>query len=416
MSDNIESRIIGLLSGEINDEHEIASLLQELALLPGGTQILTDHLAMSRGMSQLFKDITPDTDTDKYILQRVEAAGRERTTFQGWGRWFGRGVAGVVLLLSGLFLSDLFDLNLLSIQEDRGWQGEQKMTSSATLDGEREARSTDNPQNIAKAKNHQLASLQATYDSLSIEYNRVLLQKSTPSQIPSIKDSEIRILDFDGVDDCVLIPDEKGEINPGASFTIEAYVRPDNLEGKRWIATYTTPDSGANFLFGFDEGRLRLTTYDRYHISNNLLSDTRLYPGVWYHVVGTQDSGSNTLQVYINGRLEGDLSGGGKLSGGIEPGTISFGGWKEINNKGDKEYFDGLIQKIRIWKQTVTQQDVVRIASQESQNILLNPIEKWSFLNKDVQIPIIINTSKNITNRKFHINGNPKFYDLKKPF
>ena len=184
------------------------------------------------------------------------------------------------------------------------------------------------------------------------------------------------MLEFDGKDDYIIEPDRDAVIAAGASFTVEAYIWPESSEGQQWILTYETPDRGANMLFGLDGGRIRLTCYDRRHVSNNLVGLTHLCPRVWYHVVGVHDVQRDVLRVFVNGRLDGEMT-VGRVDAQRENGRFVLGGREATPGAVPSGLFHGIIREVRFSDKADTQDEIIQTLGRSRNEAHQNVVAYW---------------------------------------
>lgn len=188
---------------------------------------------------------------------------------------------------------------------------------------------------------------------------------------PSLR-HPVNALSFDGQDDYVLVPNHRElQIHPGGSFTIEAWVKSDGWGRWNWVASHATSNENNDFLFGFDNSRMRFITCD---LSNDLFGRTRLTTGKWYHVAGVQDVENGTMKVYLDGELEGTL----RLSGTPETtaGDLFIGAREWYGTGRAVELFDGIIHELRIWRTALSQSQIrdlmkVRLAGGDDDNLVI---------------------------------------------
>jgi O-glycosyl hydrolase len=124
---------------------------------------------------------------------------------------------------------------------------------------------------------------------------------------------------FDGTNGYVSIPDSPS-LHP-TNFTVEAWVRFSSLNsagsggspaGYQYIVF--KQNSQANNFEGIDLGKTRVSGNDYFQFettsasaqSIQVLSATTIATGVWYHVAAVR--GSNFMQLYVNGQLEGQTN------------------------------------------------------------------------------------------------------------
>jgi hypothetical protein len=124
---------------------------------------------------------------------------------------------------------------------------------------------------------------------------------------------------FNGTSSYVQIPNSPG-LRP-TNFTIETWVRFDALDssgsggspaGDQYLVF--KQNSRSSDFEGFDLRKMRVSGGDVFTLvvgsaagqSAQATSSTSISPGVWYHVAAVR--GSNFLQLYVNGQLEGQAS------------------------------------------------------------------------------------------------------------
>ena len=167
----------------------------------------------------------------------------------------------------------------------------------------------------------------------------------------------VNALEFDGQNDYIVVPNGRDlQLHPNGSFTIDAWIRGDRWGRWNWIAAHARSNENNDFLFGFDNGRVRFITCD---LSNDLFGHTRIEPGTWYHVAGVQDVDRGTLRIYVNGELDGEL----RLSGRPErtTGNLFIGARESYGTDRPAEFFDGVIHELRIWRTAMSQEQIREI-------------------------------------------------------
>lgn len=177
----------------------------------------------------------------------------------------------------------------------------------------------------------------------------------------------VNALYFDGQDDYVLVPNAGNlQIHPNGSFTIDAWVKSDEWGRWNWVASHTTSNENNDFLFGFDNGRMRFITCD---LSNDLFGRTKISLGEWHHVAGVQDVERGIMTIYLDGELEGTL----RLSGQPETttGDLFIGARESYGTGRAVEFFNGILHEVRIWRTAMSQtqiKELMHSRSDESEN------------------------------------------------
>lgn len=103
-------------------------------------------------------------------------------------------------------------------------------------------------------------------------------------------------LDFDGVDDAILVPSGVASVGQGP-FTIECWFKAHNFAGRRGLVTKT---QNSEYGFFVSDGVLTFSNHLGGHYRNNRVADA-LEVGSWHHVAAVYDG--NATRVYLDGRL-----------------------------------------------------------------------------------------------------------------
>ena len=151
-----------------------------------------------------------------------------------------------------------------------------------------------------------------------------------------------KALSFDGVNDFV-------EIQPSANLditdaiTVEAWIKADLVGGTilrkgAWPIVEPPPTWG----FDIQNSKLRAFIYDD-GTPYIAYGTTTLVAGGWYHVAFTYDA--EDIRIYLNGVEDGSQH----HSGDIDPTDAPI--W--ISRKDQVNYFDGVIDEVRIWNQAL---------------------------------------------------------------
>jgi hypothetical protein len=103
-------------------------------------------------------------------------------------------------------------------------------------------------------------------------------------------------LDFDGVDDAILIPSSVASFEQGP-FTVECWFNARNYEGRRGLLTKT---QGSEYGFFVSNGVLGFSNHLGGDYRNNRVSDA-IETDTWHHVAAVYDG--NATRVYLDGEL-----------------------------------------------------------------------------------------------------------------
>ena len=165
----------------------------------------------------------------------------------------------------------------------------------------------------------------------------------------AIKPIPVNALNFDGVDDYVMIADNDDNIS---AFTIETWVKWD-------------PDSPADIQFICGKGveQMELHTGSNNDIrfiptSGVLLDATNVLPvGIWTHIAVVYDPTAASAKMYVNGN-EVPLTnhGSNALSTAVGNTSTSF----FLGRRSDGSYsFKGSLDELRIWNRVRSQQEIL---------------------------------------------------------
>lgn len=113
--------------------------------------------------------------------------------------------------------------------------------------------------------------------------------------------SNVKSLDFDGVDDYVAISSSSGLAFTG-DFSLVAWIKADSIGSNMYVVdTSTSATTGNGYSFRvLTTGKVRFWSYSASH--NLIDSATTLSAGTWYHIAVVHNSTQN--KIYINGSLD----------------------------------------------------------------------------------------------------------------
>ncbi len=165
-------------------------------------------------------------------------------------------------------------------------------------------------------------------------------------------------LDFDGVDDEVVIP-HSSDFNFTDGLTIEAWVRPDNIAvGHQEI--FRQENNGSDrILLGFQDNGTILSfgieTSDDGYTELDVPINAADYNGQWVHIVASFDGPTDAMRLYRNGIEIGNKASNGMMETAASPSNVHIG-----SNSGATEFFDGQIAALRIWNTAPSTQTEVK--------------------------------------------------------
>ena len=182
-------------------------------------------------------------------------------------------------------------------------------------------------------------------DSTS-NYNHGQGEKGTSIKSPTQTEGKIgKGQQFDGVNDCIALPDPLNNFNPQIGFTIEAWVKTNIINPRQNKRIYFQANAARTSLLLMDD-----TDDFRFEINDTEGGEWKgqnysgVVPGTYYYLVGMWAK-EGSLRLYVNGNQVGrDISTREALTGNTPPPRIGCnrGTVKEF------EYWNGIIDEIRI--------------------------------------------------------------------
>jgi glucose/arabinose dehydrogenase len=155
-------------------------------------------------------------------------------------------------------------------------------------------------------------------------------------------------LSFNGTDNTVRVPSSTS-LNLSAAMTLEAWINPAAVQSDWRTIMQRQPD--AYFLNASNSnGPLLPSGGGTFGATTAYVSGSTASPvGVWTHVALTYDGA--TLKLYVNGVLANSQARTGTIQSGTNP--LWIGG-----NSPYGEYFQGLIDELRIYNRALTQAEI----------------------------------------------------------
>ncbi|MHC4738742.1 MAG: LamG domain-containing protein [Planctomycetota bacterium] len=165
-------------------------------------------------------------------------------------------------------------------------------------------------------------------------------------------------LDFDGSDDCVIIPDSSvfdfgnGDFSIGLWFKTDG---PSNPWGEQFMLVFRQNDNSPHIEIYTAGGRLGT------HLLPNSarITDGYAEDGKWHHAAITMDNGaSKGYKLYMDGVKVGERTYSGILSNWD---TLKIGGDFQGPGNGRPEFFHGLIDDVTIFDRTLSGDEVLEL-------------------------------------------------------
>ena len=156
-------------------------------------------------------------------------------------------------------------------------------------------------------------------------------------------------LHFDGIDDLVTIP-AAADLKFGNDFTLEAWVRPDELRPWVTVLSKDAPGYELNSEGGYEAPRGAVASSSTNNYVVNATSANRLPALTWSHLALTSDG--SYIRLYVNGTQVGTGSAGAVYAA---EGLTRIGG-----NPLTSDYLKGAIDDVRLYNRTLTVSEIAK--------------------------------------------------------
>ena len=201
-------------------------------------------------------------------------------------------------------------------------------------------------------------------NDVSGEYN------GTASNVSYVTGNFNKAAEFNGSSSGINI----GNVGIGGSAerTISAWVNVDSLSSAQTIFQYGSNSNGQRFGFAIDTaGKIYVEFYNR----DAITSASHISINTWYHLVVTYNGGAiqttENTKIYVNG-VAVDVTNSGAQTGNANTGDSNYGiGYDRLNTR---QYFDGKIDQVRIYKGVVSDVGVASLYAEtvsDNDNLVL---------------------------------------------
>ena len=157
-------------------------------------------------------------------------------------------------------------------------------------------------------------------------------------------------LQFDGTNDYVLLPEPMNSF-PSDSLTLEAWVR-------GYGVVFDEQGSGAPSS-GWHDAQIEILSNGTVRMAvwpySYVLDCGEVSTSTWNHLALTYDASTGELKGYVNGELRASRSGVTRESSGATTYVIGHG---DSTNLGEGDYFNGLIDDVRIYNRALSEAEV----------------------------------------------------------
>ena len=155
---------------------------------------------------------------------------------------------------------------------------------------------------------------------------------------------------FDGIDDVVVVPEApEFDFQTGDSFTVEAWIKTSSTQTDMHIVAKHLAGSYNGYsltMSGTDPTYCNTLGHVSFYVAafggEDACSDQPLNDGLWHHIVGVYDHGTNQTRLYVDGVLQGDV--GSRLGDLDNSEDLNIG-----SLAANSLWFDGEIDEVRLW-------------------------------------------------------------------
>ncbi len=174
--------------------------------------------------------------------------------------------------------------------------------------------------------------------------------------------------DFDGAIDYLSI-DNSTLFNASNDLVVSLWINPGRLNNADTIIS-RWDESTNNRIWAIafsSSSNLRFDTSDNgiFESGNTATSSSALSSGQWYHVVVEHNSGTSENRIFVNGQLEATQS---SVDSNLFNSTqeIRVGSSNQFGSS--PRFYEGLVDDIAIWSDTITESEVQTLYEQQKQN------------------------------------------------
>jgi len=156
-----------------------------------------------------------------------------------------------------------------------------------------------------------------------------------------------RAFSFDGVDDYVNAG-SGASLQITGSLTISAWIKPTTVVNSAIAGKYKANTGERAYQIEINTNKFRMPISSNGTAVAYRDSNQSIQAGVWQHVVGVYNNSLQTITLYINGVNDiGTLT--GTVPASINNTSIYFGVGANAINSTPANYFNGVIDEVKIW-------------------------------------------------------------------
>lgn len=167
-----------------------------------------------------------------------------------------------------------------------------------------------------------------------------------------------------------------------ATYTFEAWVKPESLSGSHYIINKWKTESKAYAFLLRSDGKVSIDNSDdgtsnAGHYVGYTTDEAQISTGVWTHIAASFDVASEVGIIYINGESVAATK-NGSMGSTLVNGSANFqiGSYEPPLN-----FFDGLIDEVRVWNDIRTEQEILDNMNKELVGNEAGLVGYWKFNN-----------------------------------
>lgn len=165
-------------------------------------------------------------------------------------------------------------------------------------------------------------------------------------------------------------------------LTLEAWIKMESLAAPMVImAKYDTNSNRRSYTLYVNnaDSKMYFVASSDGNYNADAANSTALSTGVWYHIAVSYNAAAGTCAFYLNGVADGTGSG---LDTSIQNNTSRFWIGASGNNDVGENFFDGLIDDVRVWNDIRTAPEILNNKEDEVSGGSSNLVGYWK-LNND---------------------------------
>lgn len=165
--------------------------------------------------------------------------------------------------------------------------------------------------------------------------------------------------DFESTETEDLSIADNSSLSVTGSLTLSAWIKPESVSAGTYNILAKWDGSNESYRIYQSTNQIVFEVES----SNSITSTTTLSAATWYHISGVYDASNQTAKIYINGTLETPSASAGTIPSSIgdDGGAFQMGA-EDLNNT-PKNYYDGIIDEVRVYNRALSPAEVAKLYS-----------------------------------------------------